>query len=143
MVGRALYIESALSDQNDGLMSILKSPMIRMGAFMPQMFRKTDLFRKIAGASFVTWYMNRSLEKIARRRRQRVQAYSSAAKYTCTDLAMENANLALELAGAVGCTDPGIEKTFRDAKLVQIYEGTNQINRLHVWDNLIERNTVC
>ena len=28
----------------------------------------------------------------------------------------------------------GIEKCFRDAKVTQIYEGTNQINRLDVFE---------
>ena len=33
----------------------------------------------------------------------------------------------------------GIEKAMRDAKLGQIFEGTNQINRLHVARGLIHR----
>ena len=142
-IGRAFYVESAMTDQIDGLMSVLKSPLLRFAQLYPAKIRNMKFFKKIVSSSLSTWFMNRGLEKIARRRRQRVQAYSSAAKYTGTDLAMENANLAIELAGAAGCSDPGIEKTFRDAKLVQIYEGTNQINRIHVWDNIIQRNTIC
>jgi acyl-CoA dehydrogenase len=33
--------------------------------------------------------------------------------------------------------DRGMEKIFRDAKLLQIYEGTNQLNRLNLFKCLI------
>jgi alkylation response protein AidB-like acyl-CoA dehydrogenase len=38
-------------------------------------------------------------------------------------------------------SDPrwGVEKCMRDAKLGQIFEGTNQINRLHVARGLLAR----
>ena len=37
-------------------------------------------------------------------------------------------------------TDPqwGVEKCMRDAKLGQIFEGTNQINRLHVAEDVLD-----
>lgn len=31
----------------------------------------------------------------------------------------------------------GVEKFYRDAKLTQIYEGTNQINRISSYKNLL------
>jgi alkylation response protein AidB-like acyl-CoA dehydrogenase len=86
--------------------------------------------------------MNKRIDAIPIRRRQRVQAYSSAAKMKATDLAMTNANLGLEIAGAAGLEQSsGMEKIFRDAKLLQIYEGTNQMNRKHIFDSIIARNT--
>jgi acyl-CoA dehydrogenase len=64
---------------------------------------------------------------------RRVQFYSSLAKVVGSDLAMENCHRALELMGAVGMRHgAGAEKLFRDAKLCQIFEGTNQLNRLHM-----------
>ena len=46
--------------------------------------------------------------------------------------------MALELMGQTGLRqDAGVEKLLRDAKLVQIYEGTNQLNRLNVFKCLI------
>lgn len=144
MVGRALYIESAFNDQKHGLMSSLEDPLIFLTElFVPKIIRETAFMKKILRSELITKYMNWRLESIALEYRQRVQAYSSAAKYAATDIAMENANLAIEISGAAGCADHGIEKTFRDAKLVQIYEGTNQINRMHIWDNFIARNTLC
>jgi butyryl-CoA dehydrogenase len=64
-----------------------------------------------------------------------VMALASLAKFTCADHAMEVTSRALELMG----TDESIErrwveKYYRDAKLTQIYEGTNQLNRLAFYD---------
>jgi acyl-CoA dehydrogenase len=60
---------------------------------------------------------------------------ASLAKFTCADNTMWLTSRALELMG----TDDSIErrwveKCYRDAKLTQIYEGTNQLNRLVVYN---------
>ena len=49
--------------------------------------------------------------------------------------------LAVELMGQAGIRhDRGAEKHLRDSKLLQIYEGTNQLNRLNVFKCLIARS---
>jgi len=61
------------------------------------------------------------------------QAAGSAAKVFCSDTAWQVCNQAMELLGDHGCLHGrGVEKAMRDARLTQIYEGTNQINRLAV-----------
>lgn len=56
---------------------------------------------------------------------------ASMAKLFCTDLAMEVTSKAVELAGGRGSTtDLPFERHFRDAKALQIYEGTNQVQRV-------------
>jgi alkylation response protein AidB-like acyl-CoA dehydrogenase len=63
----------------------------------------------------------------------RVQFQASLAKVVASDLAMQNCQRALELMGSAGLRHgAGAEKLFRDAKLCQIFEGTNQLNRLHM-----------
>ena len=53
--------------------------------------------------------------------------FGAWAKATCSDYAMENAGLGVDLMGKAGLRqDAGMEKIFRDAKLLQIYEGTNE-----------------
>jgi alkylation response protein AidB-like acyl-CoA dehydrogenase len=48
-----------------------------------------------------------------------------------TDTAMKLTTDAVQLFGGYGyCKDYPIEKYMRDAKITQIYEGTNQIQRL-------------
>jgi acyl-CoA dehydrogenase len=72
---------------------------------------------------------------------QRLQFYSSLAKVAGTDAGMENCHHALDLMGQVGLRhDSGAEKLFRDAKLCQIFEGTNQLNRLNMFKHFIARS---
>lgn len=63
---------------------------------------------------------------------------ASMAKLFCTDVAMEVASEALTLAADWGCTDRyPFERHFRDAKALQIYEGTNQVQRLVIARHLL------
>ncbi len=56
---------------------------------------------------------------------------ASMAKLFGTDTAMWVANQAVQIFGGYGyCRDFPVERYFRDAKVTQIYEGTNQIQRL-------------
>ncbi|MFW6113453.1 MAG: acyl-CoA dehydrogenase family protein [Actinomycetota bacterium] len=58
-------------------------------------------------------------------------AKASLAKFSCADNAMELTSRALELMGACDSEERRwVEKSYRDAKLTQIYEGTNQLNRI-------------
>jgi alkylation response protein AidB-like acyl-CoA dehydrogenase len=56
---------------------------------------------------------------------------SAMCKLMATDVAMKVTTDAVQLFGGYGyCKDYPIEKYMRDAKITQIYEGTNQIQRL-------------
>ncbi len=57
--------------------------------------------------------------------------YSSMAKLFASDAAMEVTNDAIQVLGGYGyITEYPAERMMRDAKITQIYEGTNQIQRL-------------
>jgi len=67
---------------------------------------------------------------------------SSLAKWTASDTAMRVATEAVQLFGGAGYSrETGIERLMRDAKGAQIYEGTNQIHRLIVADEVFKRAT--
>ncbi len=67
-------------------------------------------------------------------------AKASLAKFSCADNAMELTSRALQIMGADDSEERRwVEKAFRDAKLTQIYEGTNQLNRLVVYNTEIAR----
>ncbi len=56
---------------------------------------------------------------------------ASMAKMLCSDTAMQVATDAVQLHGGYGyLEDYPVERMMRDAKITQIYEGTNQIQRL-------------
>ena len=64
------------------------------------------------------------------------QAAGAITKVFCSDTAWEVCNAAMELLGDHGYLQGnGVEKAARDARLAQIYEGTNQINRLAVFES--------
>jgi len=61
---------------------------------------------------------------------------SSIAKTFCADVAMAVTSQAVSLMGSYGYTSE-IGKLMRDAKIMQIYEGTNQIQRLVISRDLL------
>ena len=55
----------------------------------------------------------------------------AAAKCFASDVAMEVTTDAVQLLGGYGYTrDYPVERMMRDAKITQIYEGTNQVQRI-------------
>jgi alkylation response protein AidB-like acyl-CoA dehydrogenase len=66
--------------------------------------------------------------------------WSSIAKTTGSDMGLKNSQMALELMGMAGLRfENGAEKYLRDSKLLQIYEGTNQLNLLNVFSGHIAK----
>lgn len=59
------------------------------------------------------------------------QSISSAAKVFASDKAFEISGKAMDLLGEFGfMQSTGIERLWRDIRLTQLYEGTNEVNRL-------------
>jgi alkylation response protein AidB-like acyl-CoA dehydrogenase len=64
---------------------------------------------------------------------------SAMAKMFASDTAMEVTTQAVQLLGGVGYTrEFPVERMMRDAKVTQIYEGTNQIQRIVIARRLLE-----
>jgi alkylation response protein AidB-like acyl-CoA dehydrogenase len=68
---------------------------------------------------------------------QPIQSEASMSKFYITDKAQEVCEMAMMIMGehAVS-TSCGIEKLLRDVRLTRIFEGTNQINRLSVIEDM-------
>src|SRR3954469_3329064 len=63
--------------------------------------------------------------------------FGAAAKCFASDVAMEVTTDAVQLLGGYGYTkDYPVERMMRDAKITQIYEGTNQVQRIVMSRNL-------
>ena len=63
---------------------------------------------------------------------------SSMAKLYGADMAMKVATDAVQVFGGYGYTkEYPVEKLMRDAKLLQIYEGTSQIQRMVIAKNVL------
>ena len=90
-------------------------------------FMLADMATKVELARLMTWkaawYYEQGLKTPG--------TYSAMAKYYASDVAMQVTTDAVQVMGGDGYTKSfGVEKMMRDAKLCQIYEGTNQVQRL-------------
>jgi len=91
-------------------------------------FRIAQMAAEINAARFLVWDAAWRLDSGLP-----VGKESAIAKFFASDTAMKTTNSALEIFGGYGyMKDYPMEKLMRDAKLLQIYEGTNSIQRMVV-----------
>jgi alkylation response protein AidB-like acyl-CoA dehydrogenase len=96
-------------------------------AYQDVQLQLADMLIELQAMRATVWHAVRYLRPF--------QAAGSIAKVFCSDTAWRVCNQALELLGDQGSLHVnGVEKAARDARLTQIYEGTNQINRLAVFE---------
>ena len=70
---------------------------------------------------------------------QELSKISAMAKLYCTDVAMEVTTDAVQILGGYGyIQEYPVERMMRDAKITQIYEGTNQIQRLVIAREMVK-----
>lgn len=102
--------------------------------FQGVQFMLADMEIKIQTARLITYYAAWLVDN--------GMAYSQAtaiSKCYGSDIAMQCAEDAVQIHGGYGYFhEYGVEKLMRDAKLLQIYEGTNQIQRLVIAKNLLK-----
>jgi len=93
---------------------------------LAQMIGDTTAIRSLVWESAQTWIPT--------------QRKASINKFFCTDTAVGVCEMAMELmSNHGGLYENSVEKAFRDARLTQIFEGTNQINRLAVIEDVQEQ----
>lgn len=89
-------------------------------------FMLADMATKIEAARLLTWQAAWSADQGIK-----ATAKSAMAKCFASDTAMQVTTDAVQIFGGMGyMKDNPVEKLMRDAKLLQIYEGTNQIQRM-------------
>jgi len=72
---------------------------------------------------------------------EEITKISAMAKLLCTDVAMEVTTDAVQILGGYGyIQEYPLERMMRDAKITQIYEGTNQIQRLVIAREMLKEN---
>ena len=96
-------------------------------------FMLADMVTKIQAARLLTWWSARVTET------GRPFLYeSSMAKNFASDVAMEVTTDAVQIFGGYGyIREYPVEKLFRDAKITQIYEGTNQIQKIVIASRIL------
>lgn len=99
----------------------------RISDFQSAQFMLADMAMQIEAARLLVY----AAAARADRDEQPLNLFSSAAKCFASDVAMRVTTDAVQLFGGAGYTkDFPVERFMRDAKVTQIYEGTNQIQRV-------------
>ena len=143
VIGRLSYVEANYSNGlPGGIYNILQmKPIYYYLKYVPKVF--LDLFvspflkLKIMNRIFFKLFVDgQSVEQ-----QRRCSGWSSLTKVVGTDMGIKNSQMALEMMGQAGLRhERGVEKILRDSKLLQIYEGSNQLNRINLFANLIGRS---
>ncbi|CPZ72797.1 Probable acyl-CoA dehydrogenase FadE [Mycobacteroides abscessus] len=95
--------------------------------FQGVQFMLADMAMKVEAARLMVY----TAAARAERGEKNLGFISSASKCFASDVAMEVTTDAVQLFGGAGyTTDFPVERMMRDAKITQIYEGTNQIQRV-------------
>jgi butyryl-CoA dehydrogenase len=98
-----------------------------IGSFQGLRFLLADMAMKIEAARALVYATARHIDT---RPKERPTLYSAMSKCFASDVAMEVTVDAVQVFGGYGYMhDYPVEKYMRDAKITQIYEGTNQIQR--------------
>jgi len=97
-----------------------------------------DMATKVEAARLLTEQAAASYD-----RGERCDLEAGMAKLAATEAALENATEAMRIHGAYGYSpEYNIERYYRDAPLLCIGEGTNELQRLIIARQLVERNPV-
>lgn len=105
-----------------------------IGAFQGLQFLLADMATRVEAARSLTQQAIRRITKGS----DDATATAAMAKMFATDMALMVAADAVQVLGGYGCIeDYGVERFLRDAKITQVYEGTNQIQRLIVAQSLL------
>jgi alkylation response protein AidB-like acyl-CoA dehydrogenase len=106
-----------------------------ISSFQGLRFLLADMATKIEAARALIYATARHIDT---QPKERPTLYSAMSKCFASDVAMEVTVDAVQIFGGYGyMRDYPIEKYMRDAKITQIYEGTNQIQREEISKNLV------
>ncbi|MFC4033827.1 acyl-CoA dehydrogenase family protein [Streptomyces polygonati] len=133
IAAQALGIAQGALDYAKGYVNERKQFGKAIAEFQGIQFMLADMAMKLEAA--------RQLTYAAAAKSERVDAdltfFGAAAKCFASDVAMEITTDAVQLLGGYGYTrDYPVERMMRDAKITQIYEGTNQVQRIVMARNL-------
>lgn len=139
---RLAYIESICTNGLDGMTRPLNiKPLYYYFKYAPFQWME-KLVTYAMSHPGVTWLFRKvQLDWQSEDKMYRTTGWGALAKFMATDAGIKNSHMALELMGQAGLRhDRRAEKILRDAKLLQVYEGTNQLNRLNMFESLISRH---
>ncbi|MFI6700272.1 acyl-CoA dehydrogenase [Streptomyces sp. NPDC050509] len=138
IAAQALGIAQGALDYAKGYVQERKQFGKPIGDFQGVQFMLADMAMKLEAARQLTYAAAaRSQRVTAGATKEDLTFFGAAAKCYASDAAMEITTDAVQLLGGYGYTrDYPVERMMRDAKITQIYEGTNQVQRIVMARNL-------
>jgi alkylation response protein AidB-like acyl-CoA dehydrogenase len=133
IAAQALGVAQGALDYAKGYVRERKQFGKPIGDFQGIQFMLADMAMKVEAARQLTYAAAARSE----RGDSDLTFFGAAAKCYASDVAMEVTTDAVQLLGGYGYTrDYPLERMMRDAKITQIYEGTNQVQRIVMARNL-------
>ncbi|MGW1543949.1 acyl-CoA dehydrogenase [Streptomyces sp. NPDC002309] len=133
IAAQALGIAQGALDYAKGYVKERKQFGKPIADFQGIQFMLADMAMKISAARALTY----QAAAASQRGDADLTYLGAAAKCFASDVAMEVTTDAVQLLGGYGYTrDYPVERMMRDAKITQIYEGTNQVQRIVMARNL-------
>ena len=138
IAAQALGIAQGALDYAKGYVAERKQFGKPIGDFQGVQFMLADMAMKVEAARQITYAAAARSERISRGgEKEDLTFFGAAAKCYASDAAMEITTDAVQLLGGYGYTrDYPVERMMRDAKITQIYEGTNQVQRIVMARNI-------
>ncbi|MFE3586722.1 acyl-CoA dehydrogenase family protein [Streptomyces niveus] len=138
IAAQALGIAQGALDYAAGYVKERKQFGKPVADFQGVQFMLADMAMKLEAARQLTYSAAARSQRISDGGdKEHLTFFGAAAKCFASDVAMEITTDAVQLLGGYGYTrDYPVERMMRDAKITQIYEGTNQIQRIVMARNL-------
>ncbi|MDJ1137828.1 acyl-CoA dehydrogenase [Streptomyces iconiensis] len=138
IAAQALGIAQGALDYAKGYVQERKQFGKPIGDFQGVQFMLADMAMKLEAARQLTYSAAARSERVSQgAEKEDLTFFGAAAKCYASDAAMEITTDAVQLLGGYGYTrDYPVERMMRDAKITQIYEGTNQVQRIVMARNL-------
>jgi alkylation response protein AidB-like acyl-CoA dehydrogenase len=132
IAAQALGIAQGALDYATGYVKERKQFGRAIGEFQGVQFMLADMAMELEAARMLTYAAAAKSERVMEGGTEKdLTFYSSASKCFASDVAMKVTTDAVQLLGGYGyVSDYPVERMMRDAKITQIYEGTNQIQRM-------------
>ena len=132
IAAQALAIAQAALDYALGYVKERRQFGKAIAEFQGVQFMLADMAMKLEGARQLTYAAAARSERAMQGEKvEGLTFFSSACKTLASDVAMSVTTDAVQLLGGYGyVNDYPVERMMRDAKITQIYEGTNQVQRM-------------
>jgi butyryl-CoA dehydrogenase len=141
-LARQAYMDAAMQLDFLALGKLLNHRSLKLMGILPKGLRTSSPWIKMLNSTRFKNYIRTLVNQtVLPEDNTRTLGYASMAKAIGSDVAMEVTTRALEIVEVEDSIHRRwIEKFFRDAKLTQIYEGTNQINRMMYYKTMCSRD---